>query len=99
MNSQVTTLPGLVPIFVSAGGVNALAGVLFNETCCHQFQLNEVDISVNIIWLILTILRVLNWEDPISIFQKKSLTKSHYFSAQILSFQWSSCSNFIPVLC
>ena len=28
MNSLVTTLPGLVPIFVSAGGVNALAGVL-----------------------------------------------------------------------
>ena len=29
MNSLVTALPGLVPIFVSAGGVNALAGVLF----------------------------------------------------------------------
>ena len=28
MNSLVTALPGLVPIFVSAGGVNALAGVL-----------------------------------------------------------------------
>ena len=26
MNSLVTALPGLVPIFVSAGGVNALAG-------------------------------------------------------------------------
>ena len=29
MNSLVTALPGLVPIFVSAGGVNAFAGVLF----------------------------------------------------------------------
>ena len=29
MNSVVTALPGLVPIFDSAGGVNALAGVLF----------------------------------------------------------------------
>ena len=29
MKSLVTALPGLVPIFVSAGGVNALAGVLF----------------------------------------------------------------------
>ena len=29
MNSLVTALPGLVPIFISAGGVNALAGVLF----------------------------------------------------------------------
>ena len=28
MNALVTALPGLVPIFVSAGGVNALAGVL-----------------------------------------------------------------------
>ena len=31
MNSLVTALPGLVPIFVSAGGVNALAGVLFHS--------------------------------------------------------------------
>ena len=29
MNSLVTALPGLVPIFVSAGGENSLAGVLF----------------------------------------------------------------------
>ena len=29
MNSLVTALPSLVPIFDSAGGVNALAGVLF----------------------------------------------------------------------
>ena len=29
MNALVTALPGLVPIFVLAGGVNALAGVLF----------------------------------------------------------------------
>ena len=28
MNALVTALPGLVPIFVLAGGVNALAGVL-----------------------------------------------------------------------
>ena len=30
MNALVTALPGLVIIFVLAGGVNALAGVLFN---------------------------------------------------------------------
>ena len=30
-NSLVTALPGLVPIFVSAGGMNALAGVLFKK--------------------------------------------------------------------
>ena len=29
MNALVTALPGLVIIFVLAGGVNALAGVLF----------------------------------------------------------------------
>ena len=29
MNALVTALPDLVPIFVLAGGVNALAGVLF----------------------------------------------------------------------
>ena len=28
MNSLVTALPGLVPIFVLAGGVNALPGVV-----------------------------------------------------------------------
>ena len=33
MNSLVTALPGLVPIFVSAGGVKALAGVLFQCIC------------------------------------------------------------------
>ena len=46
MNSLVTALPGLVPIFVSAGGVNALADVLFSrslywvfpyEVCGHYF--------------------------------------------------------------
>ena len=30
MNALVTALPGLVIIFVLAGGVNALAGVLFS---------------------------------------------------------------------
>ena len=30
MNALVTALPGLVIIFVLAGGVNALAGVLFD---------------------------------------------------------------------
>ena len=33
MNSLVTALPGLVPIFGSAGGVNALAGVLLFMVC------------------------------------------------------------------
>ena len=32
MNSLVTALPGLEPIFISADGVNALAGVLFYIT-------------------------------------------------------------------
>ena len=31
MNALVTAVPGLVPIFVSAGGVNALAGVLLQN--------------------------------------------------------------------
>ena len=40
MNALFTALPGLVPIFVLAGGVNALAGVLFKiisyELCCND---------------------------------------------------------------
>ena len=43
MNSLVTTLPGLVPIFVPAGGVSALAGVLstyehIKAESCHIFS-------------------------------------------------------------
>ena len=37
MNSLVTALPGIVLIFVLAGGVNALAGV-----SCHNFKTNSV---------------------------------------------------------
>ena len=47
MNSLVTALPGLVPIFVSAGGVNALAGVLFLLFC--ERRVGRSKTSVNII--------------------------------------------------
>ena len=39
MNSLVTALPGLELIFVSAGGVNALAGVLFLDTNYSEEQI------------------------------------------------------------
>ena len=42
MNSLVTALPGLVLIFVSAGGVNALVGVLLaTKTEGNSFELFE----------------------------------------------------------
>ena len=41
MNSLGTALPGLVPIFVSAGGVNALAGDLFLINFMNYFILTE----------------------------------------------------------
>ena len=39
MNALVTALPGLVIIFVLAGGVNALAGVLLLISMAQLFQM------------------------------------------------------------
>ena len=38
VNTPVTVLPGLVPIFALVGGVNALAGVLFE---CKMLAIKE----------------------------------------------------------
>ena len=45
MNSLVTTLPGLLTIFVSTGGVNALAGVLFKKESQTDWRFNNLEID------------------------------------------------------
>ena len=49
MNALVIALPGLVIIFVLAGGVNALAGVLVKNDLQHwNNTLNFLPVSYNI---------------------------------------------------